>query len=224
MKYYVYISDAKIDMLLPQIPHEVKQRLATEFKFDLKLLSVARRSETESEDNRITRLEAVVAFIREYGNIGPVDQPDHYVEGTMEMRWGPYGDKVGEQSPLVYFGGVTDQTIVGLGGSMKHVIGGGGTTHAHSYSATPFLLARIERELSLEERVKLSSDDAPADESGGQVDAGGWSLPAVEMASTEMEGPKQLFEFVAKRLLYGRGYSKKKKVLLATPLYVAMVE
>jgi len=37
------------------------------------------------------------------------------------------------------------------------------------------------------------------------------------MASTEMEGPKQLFEFVAKRLLYGRGYSKK-KVLLATPL------
>ena len=24
MKYYLYISDAKVDMLLPQIPHELK--------------------------------------------------------------------------------------------------------------------------------------------------------------------------------------------------------
>jgi len=35
MKYYTYISDSKIDMLLPQIPHEVKKKMATKFGFDL---------------------------------------------------------------------------------------------------------------------------------------------------------------------------------------------
>src|SRR5687768_4399156 len=93
MKYYVYISDAKVDMLLAQIPHDAKQRLATEFRFDLKLLSAARKTETESEDNRFTRLDAVVTFIREFGNLGTVDAPDEYFEGSLEMRWGPYGSK-----------------------------------------------------------------------------------------------------------------------------------
>src|SRR5260370_38180925 len=31
-KYYIYISDAKIDMLLPQVPHDLKKKVATEFK------------------------------------------------------------------------------------------------------------------------------------------------------------------------------------------------
>jgi hypothetical protein len=43
MKYYVYISDAKIDMLLPQVPHEVKKKMASEFGFDFKLLKGSKR-------------------------------------------------------------------------------------------------------------------------------------------------------------------------------------
>lgn len=219
MKYYVYISDAKVDMLLAQIPHEAKQRLATEFKFDLKLLSASRKSETESEDNRFSRLEAVVTFIREYGNLGTVDEPDDYVEDSLEMRWGPYGMGDEKEPPLIYFGGVTDRTIIGLGGSIKHVIGNSGVTHTHSHSATPMLLARLERELKLDEQAMSPPDDA-----GNTEVSGDWSLRAVELATTEVKGPKQWLEFMAKRLLFGRGYSKKKKVLLATPLYVALLE
>lgn len=62
MKYYIYISDAKVDMLFPQVPHDIKKKVATEWKMDLKLLSAARKVETESEDNRIARLETVVDF------------------------------------------------------------------------------------------------------------------------------------------------------------------
>jgi len=218
MKYYVYISDAKVDMLLAQIPHDTKQRLATEFRFDLKLLSASRKTETEPEDNRFTRLEAVVTFIREYGNLGTVDEPDDFVEDTLEMRWGPYGEDE-EKETLIYFGGVTDRTIVGLGGSMKHVIGSSGATYAHSHSATPTLLRRLKRELKFDEQAVRSPDDL-----GDTEVSDDWSLRAVELATTEVEGPKQRLEFIAKRLLFGRGYSKKKKVLLATPLYVAMLD
>ena len=218
MKYYVYISDAKVDMLLAQIPHDAKQRFATEFKFDLKLLSASRKTETEAEDNRYTRLDAVVTFIREYGNLGTVDEPNEYVEGSLDMRWGPYGED-DEKGSLIYFGGVTERTIVGLGGSMKHVIGNSGQTNAHSHSFTPMLVRSLERDLNFDERRQ----QAPRQDD--EIDGTGIrALQAVELATTEIEGPTQPLEFMAKRLLYGRGYSKKRKVFLGTPLYVALLE
>ena len=70
MKYYLYISDAKIDMLFPQVPHQIKKKTASEFKLDLKLFSASRKSETETEVSNIARLEAVVEFIRGFGNLG----------------------------------------------------------------------------------------------------------------------------------------------------------
>jgi len=220
-------------MLLAQIPHEAKTRMATEFKFDLKLLGASQRTETESDDNRFTRLEAVVAFIREYGNLGSVDQPDEYVEGNMEMRWGPYindsldphiNPSSDKESPLIYFGGVSEQTIVGLGGSAKHVLGNTSLSPAHSHSATPFLVYRLAKELGLSMESENLTGNLVGNTSTDQFDSEYWSLRAVELATTQMKGPLQQVEFVAKRLLYGKGNSKKKKVLLGTPLYVAMVE
>ncbi len=66
MKYYLYISDAKVDMLLPQVPHHAKKKTSTELGFDLKVLSAKYKSEAETDSDRISRLEAVVDFIREY--------------------------------------------------------------------------------------------------------------------------------------------------------------
>jgi hypothetical protein len=39
MKYYVYISDSKVDMLLPQVPGALKQTIAAKLGFDIKILS-----------------------------------------------------------------------------------------------------------------------------------------------------------------------------------------
>ena len=91
MKYYLYISDAKVDMLFPQVPHEIKSKVASEYKFDIKLFSASRKTETEGEDNRIARLESVVDFIQQYGKLGTVDHPDDFIADTLSMRWGPAG-------------------------------------------------------------------------------------------------------------------------------------
>jgi hypothetical protein len=29
MKYYIYISDAKVDMLVPQLPHDIKKKVVS---------------------------------------------------------------------------------------------------------------------------------------------------------------------------------------------------
>lgn len=39
MRYYLYLSDAKLDMLFEQIPQKLLPRLVTEAKVDLKVVS-----------------------------------------------------------------------------------------------------------------------------------------------------------------------------------------
>lgn len=243
MKYYIYISDSKVDMLLSQIPHDQKRKIATEFKIDLKLLSASRKAEMEDESNRFSRLEAVTAFIREYGNVGSIDGPDEYIEGDLPMRWGPYiniYDYEGGESPLVYFGGETERTIIGLGGSSKHVIGSSGQSSAHSHSITPFLISFLEKQLGLKKKPNPHSIDVKRHERSyfgkrlTESERADESLHAVYLATTQMEGPLQRLEFLAKRLLYGElaeihrlphfDPNDEKKILLATPLYVAMAE
>lgn len=214
MRFYIYVSDSKVDMLLAQIPHDAQQTLATEFKVDLRIFSATRRSQEEVESNRFTRLEVVTTFIREFGNIGTIDEPDDFIEGSQEMQWGPYSFE--HDNPPVYFGCTTEQTIFGMGGSMKHLIGGGGDSRPHSHSITPVLVRYLEQEL---QGANLEAENEQQRRSG--ID---WGLCAVELATTQMKGPKQPLEFMAKRLLHGKGYSKKKKVLLASPIYVAMLD
>ena len=227
MKFYIYISDAKVDMLFPQVPHDIKKKVALEFKMDLKLLSASRKTETETEDNRIARLETVVDFIQEYGNVGSVDEPDQYVADTLPMRWGPYeGDP---ESGVVYFGGETPSTVVGLGGSIRHVVGKAGSSAAYGDSLTPFLMSVLAKELGMGQPY-IVQDIAQ------RPDASHFPLRAVESATLNMTGPQQSLEFLAKRLLHGgedipsneRHFrsttGKQSRILLGSPLYVAMAD
>jgi len=213
-------------MLFPQVPHDIKKKVALEFKMDLKLLSASRRTETESEDNRIARLETVVDFIREYGNVGTVDEPDEYIEGAMPVRWGPVVNDMMD-STVVYFGGQTDKTYLGLGGSMHYVIGSSGASSANSRSATPVLLEYLYKELKVNEPI--SSFSERPEEYKTYLREAITPAECIALASTSLMGPLQNVEFLAKRLSYGavesRDYEKRRPfALLATPLYVAMAD
>src|SRR6267143_3106976 len=140
MKYFIYVSDSKLDMLLSQIDPDQKNKIESEFKVDLKLLSRSRKTILEPQNDRNRKLEVVVNFIRDYGNLGTVDAPDEYVEDSLLIRWGPHDTEGGKFSPLVYFGGITSKTILGLGGSVKHLLGNIGESPSFSASATPYLL------------------------------------------------------------------------------------
>jgi hypothetical protein len=227
MKYYIYISDAKVDMLFPQVPHEIKKKVATEWKMDLKLLSASRRVETEREDNRIARLETVVDFIREYGNIGTVDNPDQYIEDTLPMRWGMLTTT--PENSIAFFAADTDKTTVGLGGSAQHLLGPSGGGEIGYNSLTPALMDCLYKELGW-------GADHFRDLGGTSDRTDEIFLRAVHASATDMVGPKQNLEFIAKRLLYGTVEGVEidplkisvatmdRLVLLATPLYVALAD
>ena len=236
MKYYLYISDAKIDMLYPQVPHPVKEKVATQFGFDLKFLSASRRTEADREENRISRLEVVTQFIRDFCKLGTLDQPDDYIEDAMSMRT----TCVPDNNPLfVYFGGNINKTYVGLWGSLKHVIGNSGVDHSLTVSSSlardalwylitgleddftptsPSDSARLEayeRRMDIFRGMRINAFAAPPESWGGLI----------MIANSDMNShPEQRVEFMAKRLLEQHDSEAGYRFLLATPLYIALTD
>jgi len=216
MKYYVYISDAKVDMLFPRVPHDITERVALEFKMDLKLLAARPETEAESGDNRIARLETVVRFIRERGNIGTVDEPDEYFEGSLSMKW---SDCFVDRTFLAYFGAKTEQTIIGLGASVRHLIGNAEGTVVPMSSSTPAVIAFLSNYLDMERRDSDSRSVATLAEE---------LKCSAQLALRSIKGPNQKLDFLARRLAHWpadakwRPESNLSSVLVGTPLYVAI--
>ncbi len=228
MKYYLYISDAKVDMLIAQIRHDATKKISTEFGFDLKVLNAKRRSESESDENRFTRLEVVISFIREYGNLGSVDKPGEYFEGTMPIRLGPLSE--GTDPGIIYFTGRTKRTLVGLGGSPKHMIGSTDAPRTILAGSDAWHLYRyLVRHVENDRRQTLPHQD---------IDDMREMLELAEHISSRLKGPLQKLEFVAKRLQFGKiprvtssdwsmsvpNIEGITQVLLGTPLYVALAQ
>lgn len=206
MKYYIYISDAKVDMLLPQIPHETKRKIATEFKIDLKLLSVSRKAELDTPEDHITRLEAVCSFIEEYGNVGSVTNPDAYIFDSMPL-------KMLQPINSVYFTGERDNTLVALGGSLRHLVGNIDATSPYPHgSLSSMIMRNMEKEM--QEVLKLDKVNRRQRK----------HLPDTAYRLYQyLEGPEEQLEFLAKRLLYIPSNNEYNfNMLLATPLYVSV--
>jgi transcriptional regulator with XRE-family HTH domain len=99
-RYYVYISDSKIAMLLGQSS-----------------------SGKASEVSRFTDLDRVLAALQSQGNISTSDGGP-YIRFTASMRWTLLPNP--ETPRFVFFGGHVDGQTVLLVGSSMHVIGVGG--------------------------------------------------------------------------------------------------
>src|SRR6266516_4215438 len=123
MKYYIYISDAKVDMLYPQIPKPILKRIASSLNIDLKLfgaeLNIGAKSNL-SDETRYAKVKIVSEYIEKNLDVGSIEAPSTYFKGILPMRYTIFA---GSKTRVVYFGGTTTHRIVGLGGSPEHLIG-----------------------------------------------------------------------------------------------------
>ncbi len=208
MKYYTYISDAKVDMLFPQVPHDVKKKVATEFGIDLKFLSAKRKAEAEPEENRITRLEVVAEFIRNSGKVGSVDAPNEYISDTLQLR-------TARIEEFLYLTGRTEKTSFGMGGSLQHVIG------SAAKSELPQSVAGVMFN-SLRNFLNEESPETQASRTFLDI-----FMAVADSHNKWIQGPTENLEFLAKRLWYESWTSTRSqelRALLATPLYVAKAD
>lgn len=206
IKYYIYISYTKVDMLFNQIPVDLKKRVAAELKIDLKFISTTFKEAVASE-TLISKLNLVTKAIEESGDMGDISNPKQYFAGKLDMGWGTPAFMHHLDEPkkeeMVMFGGSPDsEKIVGLVGSRAHMLGEVGNP-VHASYARPDFLRKIADGLS-ESPSEVNSEDMYG------------AFYATRHAALFWEGETQYVEFTAKTFL------SREDILLGSPLYVAL--
>jgi len=217
VRYYVYISDAKVNMLFPQISSEFHVPL-TAFPF------------TGTEVARIQRLDAVLRYIERSGRIGSIDEPSDYVFGSEELYWGHFHEHeitADKATPsLVAFCGRTAKTTLLMCGATRHLVGNQQPEEpGYSSSQVPYLLKTLLTAVELEgapaeDITRHPSGNTEAErlpQRGREL-----ALALVHAAQVHVDGVEQKLEFLAKPLLSGPGPRGAEQCLLASPLYVSL--
>jgi hypothetical protein len=227
VEYYAYLSEHTIERLYAQIGGRwsfpalgLGIGLAPPFvKF------TATKGEGKREDLGV-KVKAVVAHLQRHEphNIGTIDEPKRYISGTLQMfsYFLPQGFGGDIRRPeLIYFGGSTQQTILGLAGAASYVFTstGGEMTHEVS-SALPHLTRVIAQNL----RVKTMYGRALYDEHQA-LDA----MKYMEVHNRRRHYLENHSFFAVVKLdsykLSDRiTYPGGKRVVLAWPLYVARAD
>jgi hypothetical protein len=222
MKYYVYISDTKIEMFYSQLANSEGRESQASLGVDLKVLKAEVKKSHKSPNTKYTKLEAILKELENSDLIGEVDGNKPYVRGDLEMTWASFGEV---NSPITFWGYLSDNIALGLAGSRHHVLGAQPQDIASSRSDTD-AIARwfIEQfdDVPPEDRSEAEWLFRPYHSSLDDNEVTGCILAAV----FDIRGPKNRFEFVAKVLHRGKFIesepSYENNVVLATPLYVAM--
>jgi hypothetical protein len=208
-RFYVYVSDAKLEMLHAQIPGKRRDRIATELKLDLKLISLS-LSELPSEENRYSKLAVVTNYLESEGQVGTIDVPNAYLRAKVVMTWGQ-PQSATETDDTVYFAADTGPLLVLLAGSPKHLVGGTAPSFdTPSGSLTPQILRSLRR--------FQRKDAAPDAESAAEL---------VEHAVRWHVGADDTLEFLARRLLHDTGARsgrKSKPIFLGSPVWVSLTD
>lgn len=193
MKTYVFISDEKVQRLLPQIPATLQ-------------------SAPSGSDNRVGRLEAVVNYIKEWGGVGTVLEPDLYIQDRMKMQFQVLD--AGRHDPtkgLAYWTSEQLHTVVGLGGSVRYLMDA--PKYPSPSWSTPSLAVGIRTVLRMEENNQNLTGAEPEYRTALECVSCIYELIKEEKISSGT------FSFMAKKLIHQS--SGGKTVLFASPLYVA---
>ena len=235
LKYYVYLSESKVDMLHSQILPSIRSKLEAEVKLNLQLAEIS-FSKKQFSDNLYTKLSLVLDYLDKQNVIGSIGEPLEYFKGTLRMGWAQIYPSV------LFFGGNLNETTIGLGGSMNNLLGFKWDLSdvPQGISHTPWLVSVLNKEIDFlvpfdpvntrYGRVKGGSvENIPTHEYEKRVlnATSSWVYDIVE-SSRASRYQINKFEFVAKVIRYStndpRRPNTSAKVLLGTPIYVSKID
>ena len=243
MKYYIYISETKVEMLFPQIEKHLKGKTSIDFAVDLKFFKTSRKTERTATQSIYDKCEAVCSHIIANCNVGDIRNPRDYIYDTLEMRWGilTYDYEIVSNASVMHelehehdhfynklmnncfvmFSSIRGKEIyVALTGSVFHLVGNKNLQpkllDAYSYKGTPSwdgFLRGIQSQID----VNKSSDE---DEYFKALHA---AFHCANNSLVTISPKAQPIEFLAKTLLISeRGGPNGTRIIVGTPIYTAL--
>jgi hypothetical protein len=227
LEYYAYLSEHTIQRLFEQIPKRALSSIAVELGIDIKILTAKlTMNKNDSERTLTSQVRAVVKYLEkeEPQNIGTVDNPKKYVKGTLQMfsYFLPQGFGVKEDATpeLIYYGGSTEETILGLAGAASYVYASTDGSMSHISSSLPHLVSVIAKE------YKITSSHPRFRQRQVSISQVLDTIEYMEEYNRE-DAHLQSFSFFAKLKLDSKNvatWNADKRVLLASPLYIAYAD
>lgn len=215
-KSYLYVSDAKVDMLIEGLPARLRS------KFDLKVTVdpsallgtpgavVVEGTPRHQPEGRFARAERLCFALEEQGRVGsPLDMDTELIRGEMMMTWGFWNQRHGGFADVVGFGGFADErACVFLGGSAYHTMERS-AERLQQYSNS-----------GLQQLARFFMERHGAQAEGRTGLPGAWYSEAWDADHDNPMVPERL-EFVAQRLMDDADNSWGVRTILGSPIYVA---
>ena len=211
-RYYIYISQTKVEMLVPQIPRSYLRSLEAEIKVNVAPVAVGVKKPASAPSPELTAKTNVLSdyLEKKKGWVGTVASPGRYVKGVASLQYGVLRSYFLKEGRLAFFGsGDVDGVKVGLIGSAASLVGTPDTDADADHSLNSYqlmFLGNVAEEDSLEEiAAMVRNHDVAARVLDVVFEVG--VLPH-----------QHRLEFLAKPLLHDEG------LLVATPIYVAFAD
>jgi hypothetical protein len=205
IRYYLYISQAKVDSLVAQIPPPFTRSFETEIRANAGILSAGLKGVAPAAPPELAAKAGILGdYIEKTEAVGSISEPGRYIRDVASLRYGVVREYA---SGLAFFGGVADGAKVGLIGSPSSLVGAvpdGDANHAPYYYTLRFLSGLADADVDTSPPVSQ-----PPYYSFEQ---------AVDIALAALPPMPSRLEFLAKTLFRQPG------VLLATPIYVALAD
>lgn len=206
-RYYIYISQTKLEILVPQIPASHLRSLEAEIKINVAAFSAGVRKPASAPSPELAAKTKVLTdyLEKQEGWVGTVASPGRYVKGVAPLQYGVIRNHQGVAAELAFFGGNVDGVKVGLIGSPASLIGAAADTaanHSLNYYMLSFLRSAAEG---------ASPEDPFAGETYERL------VDHALQDGTLPPGRLRL-EFLAKPLFHNDN------LLVATPIYVALAD
>ncbi|MGH9215183.1 MAG: DUF7019 family protein [Acidimicrobiales bacterium] len=203
VRYYVYLSRTKVEMLFPQISKSFSHELEVELTARTGLLdATVRRTPDEPVAQLAAQAAAVEAYLVERDEVGSISEPARYIRGDAPLRYGIVTEYAAD---LAVFAGSAGAVKLGLIGSPESLVGSVASkkaNHSTYYYTLEFLNGLASDRFEARERPPYCNSYAEA----------------IDIALAALPPPDYRLEFLAKVL------HSQADTLLATPIYVALTE
>jgi hypothetical protein len=221
LQYYIYISQSKVEMLVPQIPAFDLRSLEAELKVNVAAFAVGVKKPASAPSPELAaKTRAVSGYLqKQEGWVGTVTSPQRFVRGVAPLQYGVMKDYVAE---LAFFGGIVDGVKVGLIGSSASLVGAAAkadANHSLDYYVLKFLRSAAGDDDESEEAAADPEVEMALDEQFEMNFAEPFETALDEALQPGVFPPNQFrLEFLAKPLF------QNERVLVATPIYVAFAD
>jgi hypothetical protein len=221
MKYYIYVSESKIDMLYSQIVKSDAERREKSVGLDFKFVKGEYKTSRGIPSNNLTKLNAIIDNLAQQQLVGSIHEQKPYIRGCLKLKWSAYEPSLDVRPPITFWGYISHRLALGLAGSPHHLLGKQADGTTDPGSATSVIINWLWRSFS---------DPPPLEDLEDPREREDYIVAYTTFhAAKYSSGHRGLYEFIAKvlhRSTWTRGIAKSKitEIILATPLYVAMVE